>query len=95
MTVFFVSLHPGAFDWARRHRVAFDVSIPHIDQLQLTAGDTVIGSLPVNLAANVCATKAKYLHLVVQLPIGLRGQELTADQLDALGARLQEYIVSN
>jgi CRISPR-associated protein Csx16 len=57
-------------------------------------GDTVIGSLPVNLAAVVCRRGGRYLNLSVTLPAELRGKELSADQLDQLGARLEEFRVT-
>ena len=93
MTTFFVSRHPGALEWACRHGVLFDLCIAHIDGTEIAVGDTVIGSLPVNLAAEVCAIGACYLHLSVRLPNSLRGQELSADALDSLDASLQEYTV--
>ena len=54
-------------------------------------GDTVMGSLPVNLAAQVCAKGAAYWHLSVVLPLERRGQELSADELERLGAHLQLF----
>ena len=93
MTTWFVSRHPGAVEWAARQRLAVDQFRPHIDPQEVQPGDTVIGSLPVNLAAAVCARGVRYQHLSLELPAHLRGQELSADQLEALGARLQEFRV--
>lgn len=56
---------------------------------------TVIGSLPVNLAAVVCQRGGRYLNLSVALPAELRGKELSADQLDQHGARLEEFRITN
>jgi CRISPR-associated protein Csx16 len=95
MTVWFVSRHPGALEWAGRRGLTVDRFAAHLDPGHIQPGDTVIGSLPVNLAALVCHSGAKYLNLSVQLPAHLRGQELSADQLEALGAKLEEYSVTN
>lgn len=95
MTTFFVSRHPGATEWARRQKLIVDQFVPHLDPAQVQSGDTVVGSLPVNLAARVCEAGARYLHLTLKLPSTLRGQELTANQLDALGAELQEFRVES
>jgi CRISPR-associated protein Csx16 len=45
------------------------------------------------MAARICARGARYFHLVVDMPRDLRGREMDAETLDALGAHLDEYIV--
>lgn len=91
MTTFFISRHPGAIEWAARQNLQVDRLLPHLDPDQVQPGDTVIGSLPVNLAAQVCAKGAAYWHLSLEVPAALRGQELSADNLDRLGARVQAF----
>jgi len=93
MTTFFISRHPGAVVWAMRQGLHIDRVLPHLDSDLIQAGDTVVGTLPLPLAADVCARGARYLHLAVSLSLALRGQELSADQLSALGAQLCEYKV--
>lgn len=93
MTTWFVTRHPGAIEWARRKGLAVDRQINHLDPACVEVGDTVIGVLPVNLAAGVCRKGARYIHLSVDLPAEVRGRELTADELDAFGARLEAYVV--
>ncbi len=91
MTTWFVSRHPGALQWMRQHGEAFDRHVPHLDSTQVQPGDTVIGTLPVNLAAQVCAAGARYMHLSLHLPAHWRGQELNAEQLDDAQAILREF----
>ena len=91
---FFVSRHQGAIEWARKHPWSRHAEfLPHLDLARIVPGDTVIGTLPVHLAAAVCARGAKYLHLSIQLTVKQRGQELTADELDTAGAHLVPYKV--
>ena len=87
----FVSRHPGAIEWARRERLAIGRWVAHLDPQQVGDGDTVIGTLPVNLAAAVCKRGARYFHLSLQVPAAWRGRELTADELQMLGASLVLY----
>lgn len=94
MTTYFVTRHPGAVAWAQRHGVQVDRQLAHLDPAVVEAGDTVIGTLPINLAAQVCARGARYLNLSLDLPAEARGHELTADELDAFGTRLEAYVVS-
>ncbi len=94
MTIWFITRHGGARDWAVRQGLAIDRLVEHLDPEKVQTGDTVIGSLPVNLAARVCAQGARYLHLAMELPPRLRGRELTADDMDACGARLEEYHIT-
>lgn len=93
MTTWFVSRHPGALQWMQQHGPAFDCHVPHLDPVQVERGDTVIGTLPVNLAAQVCTRGAAYWHLTLQMPAQQRGQELSALELQALGATLQQFHV--
>jgi len=94
MTTYFVSRHPGAIEWAAHQQLTIDQQVPHLDAASLVqSGDTVIGTLPINLAAQVCASGAAYWHLTLELPVELRGRELTAHDMLRAGARLERYEV--
>jgi len=93
MTTYFVSRHPGAIEWAQGEALAIDHFVPHLDLALLQRGDTVIGSLPVNLAAQVCAAGAAYWHLSLELPAEFRGRELSAGDLRRLGAQVTPFEV--
>lgn len=95
MTAYFVSRHAGAIAWARRHALTIDAWVDHLDTSELRPGDSVIGTLPIHLVADVCARGATYLHLQFDMSALQRGRELDADDLDALGARLVGYCVSD
>ncbi|SDY15056.1 CRISPR-associated protein Csx16 [Allochromatium warmingii] len=94
MTTYFVSRHPGASNWAAEEGVTVDAVILHLDPALVQEGDLVIGSLPVNLAAEVCARGGRYLNLSLDLPPELRGRELTAEQMRVCGARIEEYRIT-
>lgn len=87
----FVSRHAGAIEWARRGGLAIERWVTHLDPAEVGADDTVIGTLPVNLAAAVCKRGARYLHLSIQVPAGWRGRELSADELLARLAELRAF----
>jgi CRISPR-associated protein Csx16 len=91
--VYLVTRHPGAKDWAAGEGLAVDEVIDHLEPERIDAGDTVIGSLPVSLAASVCERGARYLHLSLTLPAEVRGHELSADDLRRLGARVERFTV--
>lgn len=93
MRVYFVTRHPGARDWAAERGLAVDEIVAHLDVARVRGGDTVIGSLPVNLAAQVCARGGRYLHLSLDLPMEARGIELTAEAMRRYGARVEEFRV--
>lgn len=93
MTTFFVSRHAGAIEWAARQGLEVDRQIDHLDPADIRPGDIVIGTLPVNLAAEVCARGGRYYNLSLDLPPEVRGQELSADDLERYGARLEGYAV--
>lgn len=93
MTTYFVSRHHGAVDWASRHGFIVDEVVSHMDTSIIKDGDVVIGNLPVHLAADVCSRGGFYFHLTLDVPPEMRGKELTADDMDNLGAKAEEYVV--
>jgi len=91
MTTFFVSRHPGAQAWAAELGLQIDRCEPHLDTAQVQPGDTVMGTLPVHLAAAVCAQGGRYLNLSLDLPAHWRGRELSAAELHQCNARLEGF----
>lgn len=91
---FFVTRHRGAITWAVRHGLrARKVEMANFDPAIVAPGDVVMGTLPVHLIAEVNRRGGHYWHLTMDLPEALRGRELTADEMDACGARLDEFCV--
>lgn len=95
MTTWFVSRHPGAIEWAARQGLRVDRLLDHLDPAIVQTGDIVIGTLPVNLAAEVCARGARFFNLSLDLPPEARGRELSADDLERYGARIEEYRITH
>ncbi len=91
MTTWLVSRHPGAVEWIKRQGIAVDHRVEHLDIDAIGSGDTVIGTLPINLVAEVCDRGGSYRHLTLDLPPELRGRELSADDLRRCDARLESY----
>lgn len=91
MSVWIVTRHAGALEWLSRLGVQGDRVVPHLDPGWIEAGDRVVGTLPIQLVAAVCARGGRYEHISVELPVGLRGRELCADTLECHGARLESY----
>ena len=93
MTTWFVTRHPGAVLWARGAgvKVADGGIVRDLDPSKVEAGDIVVGTLPINLAAAVNERGARYLHMALEVPPEARGRELTPEEMRAFGARLEEY----
>jgi CRISPR-associated protein Csx16 len=93
---YFVTRHAGARDWAARRGHQNAILLEHLDAPELDGlrpGDQVLGTLPVHLAADVCARGARYFHLSVDIPHEARGRNLTADEMERFGARLEEFVI--
>jgi CRISPR-associated protein Csx16 len=93
MTTWFVSRHPGAIAWAADQGLRIDHHLSHLDAALIQPGDTVIGTLPVHLAAAVCSQGVRFFNLSLDLPPGWRGRELDADELSRCNARLEPFDV--
>ena len=94
MTTFFVSRHQGAKEWINSTDIHVDHFIEHLDLSILSSGDVVIGTLPINIAADIQERGVNYVHINLNLPKSLRGKELSAAQMKQGCAQLQEFIVS-
>ncbi|MCQ3925411.1 MAG: CRISPR-associated protein Csx16 [Rhodocyclaceae bacterium] len=90
-TTWLITRHPGAVEWMRRCGIRSDVHIPHLDIAKVSRGDTVIGTLPVQLIAKICEREARYLHLSLNIPAEWRGKELSADELEKCAATLEGH----
>lgn len=91
---YFISRHAGAIEWiGHQPNIKVDEVIAHLDPSIINAGDTVIGTLPLHLASEVCERGAEFYFL--QLPAGSvgTGQELTADEMTALGASIARFAI--
>ncbi|MDO8844630.1 MAG: CRISPR-associated protein Csx16 [Methylicorpusculum sp.] len=94
MPTYFISRHIGAVKWAEAQVFTVNRHLAHLDINLIEQGDRVIGSLPVNLAAEVCQKGAGYIHLSLTLPEQWRGMELTASQMNLCEAKLERYTVA-
>lgn len=94
MTTLFISRHAGAIEWIKQQTEwQIDEIVPHLDVAQVNAGDVVVGTLPVHLAAEVCAKGAKFYFLQLPQQLAGRGSEYTADEMMAAGACLVRFDV--
>lgn len=93
MTSYLITRHLGARQWVQEEGIVVDAQLDHLEVDQVRAGDVVVGSLPVNLAAAVCARGGRYFHLSLELPLDWRGRELSPDDMWRFGARLEEFWV--
>jgi CRISPR-associated protein Csx16 len=90
---YLITRHSGALEWMQQKIHCPYVHWPHLHSANLLkSGDTVVGTLPINIIADLNLRGVYYLHLQVELPEHLRGCELTVEELTALGAELVEYI---
>lgn len=91
MTTYFISRHQGAKDWAKSQNIIVDRVQSHLEMNDIQIGDTVIGTLPINLVAELCVRGASYYHLTLNLSEQLRGKELTATDMQNAGAKIERF----
>ncbi len=92
--IYLISRHSGTLEWLKQQTDQPFTHLRHLDRADaIVPGDIVLGTLPVNLVADLCQRGVRYFHLEINLPEQLRGQELSAADLHKLGASLVEYVV--
>ncbi|MEZ5847268.1 MAG: CRISPR-associated protein Csx16 [Geminicoccaceae bacterium] len=92
MACYFVSRHEATRAWAARHYPEAEL-VEHLDVARVAFGDRVLGTLPVHVAAAVCARGAEFEHLVLDTPLTMRGAELDEATLSAARPRLERFDV--
>lgn len=94
MTVWFVSRHPGAIDWAKKEcGLNVDRWVTHIRSSDVIATDIVIGTLPIHIAAEICARGAKFYYLTMNLRADQRGRELAMDEMTQAKCCIKQFVV--
>ncbi|MGL6260391.1 CRISPR-associated protein Csx16 [Vibrio sp. WXL210] len=92
MTIYFVSRHKATIAWARSQHLEVTQWLTHLEDVDtLMPGDTVIGTLPINIVASLCEKGITYIHFSLQLPESMRGVELDLDQITKCQPRLTQY----
>lgn len=86
-----VTRHTGAVEWIEQMGFGRCVHVAHLDPASVRPKDRVVGTLPVQLIAEVCGRKAEYYHLVLDLAVEDRGRELTLEDMQRVNARLEQY----
>ena len=89
----FVGRHAGAVAWARAHGLSAATFVDHLDADAVGRGDIVVGTLPMHIAAAVCARGARFVFLAMETPPRARGREFSAPDMRRFAARLVEYEV--
>jgi len=92
MEVVVVTRHAGFLRWLQAHHpqlVNGAEVLPHVTAAEQIRGRTVVGNLPLGLAAEAKMVLAP----TYEVPAELRGQELTAEQLEQLGCHLEAFQV--
>ena len=90
MNTVIVTRHSGAVEWLRSQGITGDV-VQHVTDVVQISGKRVVGALPLHLACHAAAVGS------IDMP-GLRpeqrGQDLTAEEMEAAGAAIQWYVVA-
>ena len=93
MTTWFISRHPGAIKWVKLQNIQIDRFESHLDTSLVQAGDVVIGTLPLHLAAEVCQKGVKFYLRSMNVTPEQRGTELTCKQLTEQQCSIQPFMV--
>ncbi|WP_316164550.1 MULTISPECIES: TIGR02221 family CRISPR-associated protein [unclassified Bradyrhizobium] len=89
-----VTRHAGAVDWLASQGISADLQVEELDPDIVQAGDTIIGTLPVHLAAEVNQRGGRFLHIAMDVPRERRGDALSKAEMMRYRARLVEYRVT-
>ncbi|WP_274584124.1 CRISPR-associated protein Csx16 [Neisseria leonii] len=92
--VYFVSRHAGARAWVEQQtQWQVDCFISHLDPQCIRRGDVVLGTLPLHLAAEVCARGGIFYFLTLPQEEAGRGSEYSAEEMAEMGCSLRRFEV--
>ena len=83
-----------AMAWLAARGLPVDNPVNDLEQAAVDDGDVVIGTLPVDRAAEVCTRGGRYGHITLDLRPEWGGRDLSVDEVDHAGARVQGYLVT-
>ncbi|MBR1374612.1 MAG: CRISPR-associated protein Csx16 [Cardiobacteriaceae bacterium] len=92
--IYFICRHQGTIDWVKsRKNIKIDVFLDHLDfrETEICAEDTVIGILPIDIAAQICEKGAKFYALKIHQELSERGQNFSADNLEKMNVSLRRF----
>ena len=92
-TVWFVTRHSGAIEWAKTAGIAWDRLVGHLDPKDVRPGDIVLGTLPMHEAALICSKGAQFWALTLCSGLQDRGRELLPGELAQRGVTLRRFTV--
>lgn len=87
-----VSRHPGAYKFLAEKGFT-GKKCAHLKPQDVKPGDIVVGTLPLYLAAALCARGIEYWHLTIPLDRADRGRGLTVERMKSLDARVERFDV--
>ncbi|AXY00918.1 CRISPR-associated protein Csx16 [Vibrio alfacsensis] len=94
MKTYFVTRHPATKAWAKDRQMKIDHWLEHISDLTLfNPGDVVYGTLPIQMAAQLCKQGVRYGHFTLIVPPHLRGLEFSAEQLQSCQPKIEFFEV--
>jgi putative CRISPR-associated protein (TIGR02620 family) len=95
---YIVSRHPATVRWLERALTHTDGVFAELPLSLLQPGDRVYGNLTAHLIAAVCARGCSYYHVMLHLPLELRGKELNDELLQDIRpeiVRIEATIMAN
>lgn len=95
MNVLIITRHQATVEWIQStlHSADAVTVSAHYTPGMEDGCDYVVGILPVNLIAGLCAKGVRYYQIVMDVPQEFRGKELTVEQMDEFQARMFQYYV--
>lgn len=92
--VLLVSRHSAARAWILAQGLPITRVTHHLaDDHGLVAGDMVVGTLPIQVVAQLNQQGIHYVHLSLTVKESLRGKELSTEDMDACQAKLEPFSV--
>lgn len=88
--IYLVSRQQETVDALRSDNVAFDKIISHFNPAIVKPGDVVLASLPLPIAAKVCAKGGIYKHVEITRPANIHG-DLTSAEILKYGYQINQY----
>ena len=91
---YLITPHDGVEQWVKNNNISYDQRLDTVEAIDIAPGDHIIGQLDIQQVKMLNRKRANYEHLLVDWPKDIATEQITAELLESLNAKLSKTYLS-